>query len=118
MSRRQPNLFANFAVPARADSAPQVQAAEVVRPHAGKQAKRILQALVMLGPMTREELHDATGIPHCALCGRLRELECPEGRRHALLAAAPMVKKVGRRRARSGVRVWLYEITEAGKKSL
>ena len=114
----QPGLFDQFPVPFRAGSPPQVEAAGKVRPRAGRQARRILQALLMCGAMTREEICRLTGIPTSAACGRLRELECPGCYGPAHAAQEPLVRKAGRRKARSGVRVWVYEITEAGKQVL
>lgn len=106
-----------FAVPARADSPPQVEAARKVAPHAGRQARRILEALKMCGPQTREEIARLTGIPTTSVCARLREMECPDSRRHAFLAGEPLVTKIGRKEARSGVRVYLYDLTTAGRKA-
>ncbi|HOF17589.1 MAG TPA: hypothetical protein PK082_01670 [Phycisphaerae bacterium] len=105
-----------FHVPARASSPPQVEAARKVAPKARSQAWRIVRALQACGPMTREELCALTGIPACAACGRLRELEAPDAARHALLASEPLVEKVGRKPARSGVHVWVYGLTAAGKR--
>ena len=66
--------------------------------------------------MTREELCRATGIPEHSACARLREMECPGGSRHVGLGVSdPLVRKAGRKGARSGVHVWVYEATEAGR---
>lgn len=123
--RSQPALFErsstgsgreHFRVPFRSGSAPQVEAAAKVGPHAGRQARRILEALAMLGDMTREEICRYTGIRERAACGRLREMEQPDSNRPFLLAGESLVRKNGRKRAASGVSVYVYEITEAGQK--
>jgi len=85
---------------------------------AGKQARVILTALAMLGPLTREELRDRTGIRESALCGRLAELEAPGRYGPAIWATEALIRKAGRRPARSGVRVWVYEILPAGRRAL
>jgi len=118
MSKADAGLFGgpgDMAVPARPNSPPQIDAARIARPKAQSQAWRIVRALQMLGPMTREEICNVTGIPTCAACGRLAELENPQRCRHVMLATPPLVKKAGRKRARSGVRVWLYDLTTEGK---
>ena len=107
---------ATFPVPARAGSPPQVEAAAKVAPRARTQAWRILRVLQMSGPLTREEIHQLTGIPERAACGRLREMECPDRYRPALLGTEPLVRKVGRKPARSGVHVYLYDVTPTGRK--
>ncbi|HUU59255.1 MAG TPA: hypothetical protein VMZ50_06915 [Phycisphaerae bacterium] len=115
----QPRLFdvAGIAVPHRRGSEPSADGAAAAAPHAGRQALRLLRAL-QYGDATREELCRATGIPERAACGRLREMECPDRYAPALLGADPLVGKVGRRPAASGVRVHVYRITPAGRAAL
>jgi uncharacterized protein (DUF169 family) len=85
----------------------------------GRQARRLLEALVQLGPMTRGELCRATGIAEASACARLSEMECPGGSRHLGLAPAdPLIRKAGRKGAPSGVHVWVYEATDAGRQAL
>lgn len=86
----------------------------MVQPCVGPQASRILWVLIEYGPLIREDICRLTGIKEPAACGRLREMECPDKYMPALLAADPLVRKNGRRKASSGIRVSVYEITEAG----
>lgn len=111
-----PTLF-DIAVPFRASSPPQVEGAEKVVPHAGKQARRILEVLKIAGPLTAEEIVEETGIRRCAVCGRLREMECPGRALHFMREVQPLVKKVGRKPARSGVHVYIYDLTPAGRQA-
>lgn len=108
--RPRPKLYA----PARPGNRPQEDAARMVQPHVGKQAQRILRALLKDGPLIREDICRLTGIETPAACARLWKLEDPDKRIPALLASPPLVRKNGRRRASSGIRVSVYEITEAG----
>jgi len=116
---RQPGLFdvASIAVPSRRGSRSSAEGAAAAAPHAGRQALRLLRAL-QYGDFTREQLCRATGIPQRAACGRLREMEVPDRYAPALLGAAPLVIKAGRRKAASGVRVAVYRITDAGRRAL
>lgn len=40
----------------------------------GTQQQRVLRALELCGPMTREEIHNITGIKLQSVCGRCNEL--------------------------------------------
>jgi hypothetical protein len=87
--------------PARPDSAPQVEAAAKVGPHVGRQCRRILEALADRGPMTREQIVEATGIRESAACARINALE-----------HAGQIRKDGRQEASSGVHVTVYRRTD------
>jgi len=101
---------------ARAGNAPQIEAARKVRRRATGQARRILRTLAAAGPQTREEICLAVHLPQHIACARLAELECPGGRRRpAMLDDPPLIRKAGRRPARSGVHCWVYEITDDGR---
>ena len=69
------------------------------------------------GPMTRDEICAATGLKVSTACARIRDLECPDRHAPAMLAASPLVRKCGRKRAASGVRVWTYELTDEGRRA-
>ena len=122
-------------VVAREGSAPQQAAAEWAKPRARSQVGRILEALRLLGPLTREEISRHTGIRERALCARLRLIECPDPRKPALLQRPPLVRKLRRadvtgragyvfrdgdehayRKARSGIPVYVYDLTPEGRR--
>ncbi|HUX01343.1 MAG TPA: hypothetical protein VMY35_10240 [Phycisphaerae bacterium] len=112
----QRTLFdSSFPVPARPDSPPQVDGAKVAAPHAGRQARIVLSEL-RHADLTAEEICTLTGLTRWSVCGRLGALENPTG--PALLAPDPLVVKHGRRMAASGVMVYVYRITPAGRRAL
>lgn len=106
---------------ARADSPPQVEAAENIRPAVGGQERRILLELhAARDGMTRREICDRTNLLESSLCARLREMECPGlySQRAAALARDPWVRK-GQRRRPPGSRThcWVYHLTDAGRQA-
>ena len=113
---RQAGGTAPFPVPFRATSPPQVEATAVVAPRAGKQARKIVKALQMCGPMTMDEICKLTGIRLGSVCGRLSELENPDKYRVAFLAGSPAVRKAGTKLGTRGVHVTVYDLTESGRK--
>ena len=106
---------ANFPVPARASSAPQVEAAALVAPRAGDQALRIIRVLQWAGPLTAEELAVETGYLRTSVCGRLWEMENPDKHRAAFLQGRPAVHKVGTKLGGRRVNIFLYDLTPFGK---
>ena len=115
----QASLF-DLTAPCRPEVQPQIDGAACVQPYALTQALRILGALAdRPDGMIMEEIKAATGIEITSICGRLSDLEDPERRRPASFARfEPLVEKIGKRKAASGVMCYVYAITPAGREAI